>query len=281
MKTLILILTLFISTTFGQSDPIIDGRFANIQGNLFTVNRLSVLSSDNLAMSVLSGRYTLTQTGAQVQTILDGTFAELELPATGKLQLNGDGDTYVSESSPGFLTFVVDGNAVLRASSVDVRPHSGNGDSGAMLRETPTLTNPTIVPINNITDLGIGGVDDTLTLVANSIAQLKAGVDGVMVGFPTGAYKGSGTINAKAVYDDNTLLTGDYVFDESYEQMSITEMESFYKVNKHLPSLTSQTKLIEVGNISLGQRLNEAIVAIEHQAKYIAELERRLSKLEK
>ena len=75
MKKLILILTLFISTSFGQSNPIIDGRFANINGNLFTVNRLSVLSSDNLAMSVLSGRFTLAQTGTEVQAILDGTFA--------------------------------------------------------------------------------------------------------------------------------------------------------------------------------------------------------------
>ena len=74
MKKLILIL-LFISTiSFGQSDPLIDGLFANIQGNLFDVNRLSFLTSDNLTLSVLSGRTTLTQTGAQVQTILDGNF---------------------------------------------------------------------------------------------------------------------------------------------------------------------------------------------------------------
>lgn len=35
---------------------------------------------------------------------------------------------------------------------------------------------------------------------------------GLLVGSPTGGYKGTGTINAQAVYDDNTLLT-DYVFD--------------------------------------------------------------------
>ncbi len=74
MKKLILILTLLISTmAFTQSNPLINGLFANIQGNLFDVNRLSFLSSDNLTMSVLSGRYTLTQTGATIQNFFDGT----------------------------------------------------------------------------------------------------------------------------------------------------------------------------------------------------------------
>lgn len=36
--------------------------------------------------------------------------------------------------------------------------------------------------------------------------------DGMTIGSPTGGAKGTGTLNAQAVYDDNTLLT-DYVFD--------------------------------------------------------------------
>jgi hypothetical protein len=36
-----------------------------------------------------------------------------------------------------------------------------------------------------------------------------------VVGSPTGGNKGAGTINATAVYDDNTLLT-DYVFEQYF-----------------------------------------------------------------
>lgn len=44
------------------------------------------------------------------------------------------------------------------------------------------------------------------------IAEFNSAAGGVVVGAPTGGDKGQGTINATAVYDDNTLLT-DYVFD--------------------------------------------------------------------
>lgn len=40
--------------------------------------------------------------------------------------------------------------------------------------------------------------------------------DGVRVGNATGVFKGNGTLNAQAVYDDNTLLTC-YVFDQAVE----------------------------------------------------------------
>ncbi len=296
MKTLILILTLFISTIlFGQSNPIIDGRFANINGNFFTVNRLSVLSSDNLAMSVLSGRYTLANTGAELDVLHGGTFdsdVDLTGTATNRLLLPASNDavtptlgfgtganTGFYENADGSLVFSSNGVAKWHFQSDNIQ--AGISGSIYMSRDVATATLP-IYSFGADANTGIGWVSaDTLALIAKGISVMHLGADGILLGFPTGGYKGINTLNASAVYDDNTILTGDYVFDASYEQLSITEMESFYKKNRHLPSLTSQAELIEKGNISLGQRLNEAIVAIEHQAKYIAELERRLSELEK
>lgn len=78
MKKLILILTLFISTmSFGQSNPLL--LFGDLQGNLRDVTGLWFNTLDNKALNVLGGKFTLTQTGAQVQIILDGAFAELTL----------------------------------------------------------------------------------------------------------------------------------------------------------------------------------------------------------
>ncbi|MCC6889609.1 MAG: hypothetical protein IT536_13830 [Hyphomicrobiales bacterium] len=52
----------------------------------------------------------------------------------------------------------------------------------------------------------IGGADQWVTV----------GTLGTIFGAPTGSYKGYGTVNAQAVYDDNTLLTC-YVFDAALD----------------------------------------------------------------
>jgi hypothetical protein len=98
----------------------------------------------------------------------------------------------------------------------------------------------------------------------------------LVVGAPTGGSKGLGTINATAVYDDNVLLTGaDFVFDSTYEQLPIPEMEQFYLKHKHLPTIESREE-----RSSLGEMINMLWETVEVQAKYIAELNNRLTKLE-
>ena len=147
------------------------------------------------------------------------------------------------------------------------------------------------------TALPRGGIDIDFEGLADSIAIFSNDIDkttldstvamqasgGWTWGVPTGGDKGAGTINAKAVYDDNTILTGDYVFEEEYMEAmnSIQEMEYFYKKNKHMPTMSSQAELTKMENMSLGQRLNEAIVTIENLAIYIVGLENRLSNLER
>lgn len=60
--------------------------FPNIyRGLLFASGEVELLSTDNLGMSALGGRYTLTQTGAQVQTILNGAFGSSNMSTTGTL----------------------------------------------------------------------------------------------------------------------------------------------------------------------------------------------------
>lgn len=67
-----------------------------------------------------------------------------------------------------------------------------------------------------MTDTTAGSEDVAIRITtsangANNNACITLG-GGVQVGSPTGGDKGAGTLNATAVYDDNTLLT-DYVFD--------------------------------------------------------------------
>ena len=102
---------------------------------------------------------------------------------------------------------------------------------------------------------------------------------GVTVGAPTGGDKGAGTINATAVYDDNTLLT-DYVFEPDYPLLTIDAMMAFYEINKHLPTIPGRKEWEKNGKFSLGKLANYLWETVEVQAIYISQLHKRLGKLE-
>ncbi len=91
---------LFTGSVFAQN-PLINGMWANAggDGNLLESTKLSLIDIDGLGLYVLSGKYTLTQTGAQVQVILDGTFTgspSLTLGANGGN--SGQIDMYASDN---------------------------------------------------------------------------------------------------------------------------------------------------------------------------------------
>lgn len=117
---------------------------------------------------------------------------------------------------------------------------------------------------------------------------------GVIVGSPAGGNKGAGTINAGAVYDDNTLLT-DYVFDKyfdgkireddlakhsDYEMKTLDEMVAFIEENKHLPTMIGRKEWKRDGMPSLGSVVTQLWETLETQAIYIKELKEKISQLE-
>lgn len=100
----------------------------------------------------------------------------------------------------------------------------------------------------------------------------------MVIGSPTGGAKGAGTLNAQAVYDDNVLLT-DFVFEEGYNYLSIFEMKRFYEEHLHLPTIMGRDEWEKDGKPSLGKLVNQLWETIEVQARYIAELDERLKKI--
>jgi len=125
-------------------------------------------------------------------------------------------------------------------------------------------------------------------------ARLDVQGGGVLVGSPTGGDKGAGTINAEAVYDDNTLLT-DYVFDyyfdgqvrpedlnlhSGFKMMTIDEMEKFVEQNRHLPTITGRDEWESKGGLSLGKLASQLWQTAEINSIYISELNSRIDNLE-
>ena len=102
---------------------------------------------------------------------------------------------------------------------------------------------------------------------------------GIVVGAPTGGYKGAGTINAKGVYDDNTLLT-DFVFEPDYKRTTFDELRRFIAEHKHLPTIDGRDSWEANGAPPLGTLISQIWETVECQALYILEIEARLRELE-
>jgi hypothetical protein len=103
------------------------------------------------------------------------------------------------------------------------------------------------------------------------------GDGGFVVGSPSGASKGPGTINAQQVWKNGTLL--DKVFEPDYVRLSISDMKAYYTEHKYLPTLRS-IDFHEEGSTELGGLTDRLWETVEVQAIYIAELEERISILE-
>lgn len=96
MKKLFLITLLMAFVVNAQEKwpddyPLIMGQYANYGGggNLFDSDNKVIIDVDNKGLFVVGGKVTLTQTGAQVQTILDGTFGS-EVSITGGVLTDAD-----------------------------------------------------------------------------------------------------------------------------------------------------------------------------------------------
>lgn len=114
---------------------------------------------------------------------------------------------------------------------------------------------------------------------------------GFVIGSPTGGGKGTGSINAQAVYDDNVLLT-DHVFEKyykrtiidkrfkNYKMKTLNQQAKFVKKNYHLSTITGRKEWEKKGKKSLGMIVTQLWETIETQFLYITELNGRITKLE-
>ena len=90
--------------------------------------------------------------------------------------------------------------------------------------------------------------------------------------------RGSGKVFATEI--EVTLPPfGDYVFESSYDLLSIDEVKTYIQKNGHLPNIPSADE-IEKENIGLGELAVLEMVKIEELTLYIIELNERLVNLE-
>lgn len=136
--------------------------------------------------------------------------------------------------------------------------------------------------------------NDTWTIFTAAANRMTIG-PGVQIGSPTGGDKGAGTLNANAVYDDNTLLT-DWLFDLFFDGgmrpedkvlhpngrlWSIDQTYKFVEEKRHLPTMPGREEWEAEGSKSVGELVTALWETVESQQLQIFELKNELATMGK
>lgn len=153
------------------------------------------------------------------------------------------------------------------------------GGSGGAIEFAAKNNNGNIDPVGVIAASLTGGSANYQTGDLRFLTSLNGQLVDRMLLTSAGLLDVFGTIRAREV--KVCLNQGcDFVFDKSYKFLSIPELDSFIKLNKHLPDIAPASKMENEG-INLSEMNVKLLQKIEEQSLYIIELNKRLSELEK
>lgn len=283
-----------------------DDKFAVVGGRAYIV-----ASSSQQALGL---RYSTARTATYYLGVTDSTTPSLLFKDTSGdevLALGDSADTYqlvltgtgratgnLYAAKMAVNTTAVIGTAVLYAAG-DLLTSNTFGLRGKNASGTTSAAMVTR-DSSDITNLGDAG-DATLYARAGTLVGLLLGGNfelrvtpgGSQFGSPTGGYKGTGTVNAVGVYDDNTLLT-DHLLDLYHDGAmrlsdvarygpqrlySIPETREYTARERHLPSLPGRDEWAS-GSKSLGEMTTRLWDTAERLQFHIYDLHDRLTAVE-
>lgn len=112
----------------------------------------------------------------------------------------------------------------------------------------------------------------------NTIFNVNAGSVGIGTATPDASYKLSvnGKIRAKEIKVESSWA--DFVFEPDYKLRSLSEVEMFIKLNKHLPEIPS-AKEVENNGIAVGEMNAKLLQKIEELTLYLIEMKKENEEL--
>jgi hypothetical protein len=141
-----------------------------------------------------------------------------------------------------------------------------------------TIGNDTTVdkflPMTNEWDLYVGNpyYADGASIAIKALANGNVGIG---TATPTEKLSVNGKIRAKEIKVETTNWP-DYVFEPTYKQYSIAELEAYIKINKRLPEMPS-AKEAEANGIALGEMNKILLKKIEELTLYLIEKDKQLA----
>jgi hypothetical protein len=214
-------------------------------------------------------------------------FAALSFTGTNSFLRATAADTFVAEDAAAHRSALdVPGLSVSNIFAGDIRINGGQ----LYFDGTTTYLN---YSATNQIDI----VTDNTTRIRVDATGLVTINNAMVVGTPTGGNKGTGTINAQAVYDDNVLLTDlvlDYAVTNTFDEgkyanhplkdqvapwwFDADQYADFWRANRHLPGMVQFTPETKP---STGESITRLTAVVETQAALIESLNRRLKALER
>jgi hypothetical protein len=221
-----------------------------------------------------------------------GTAGKYELLIEADVDNNDENDnpyiTFKQDNggAMGFIGLVGDNNLAPQMPKYPRWFQNPDGSYSALYDYPNTLANSLLLSTNDAKAIQLG----TSGFVRMTVRDNgNVGIGTVLPNNPNN-YKlaVNGKIGAKEVQVENTSSTwADYVFEKDYKLMSLGDVESFIKSNKHLPEIPSADEVKENGHklgemdVLLLKKVEEMTLYIIEQQKQIASQAEKIAALEK
>jgi hypothetical protein len=204
----------------------------------------------------------------------------------GELRIESDTDNNNENDNP-FISFIQDGTFVGGfiglVGDPNTAPHFPKYGASGNTVYAGTKSNALFIgtSFSENVQLGTNGIV-RLTINENGNAIFK---DIVAIGTPfttnPNNYKlaVNGKIGAKEVQVENTSSTwADYVFEPDYKLLSLQEVESFVKANKHLPEIPSAEE-VKINGHKLGEMDVLLLKKVEELTLYMIAMKKEIESL--
>ena len=257
----------------------------NISGNSYIKGKLGVGTTGNLYEQMQIGDIWTFHNGGNKYIGYNATYT-----SSGNVRIEQGFSSFLNFNANGSILLETAGTGAAGSAIVTTNKNlilTANGDVGIGTKnpnaklEVSGQVMATSANINGITyingNLGVGFSNPThkLHVVGNSFFNGNVGIG---VSNPTVPLDVKGTIRAEEV--KVCLSQGcDYVFEEDYELMNLSDLHTFIKTNKHLPDVAPAAEM-EAEGINLSEMNATLLKKVEELTLYIILIEKRLSELE-